>query len=262
MQKNIFQDRVTIISGASSGIGKALATQLAQKGAKVALAARNASALEQLANELQTINPNIYPIPTDITQPEQVQTLIESTLTKFGSIDYLFSNAGQYQRSRIVDLKLEVLRQSMEINFYGHVYLTLAVLPHMLQKQDGHIVYVSSMDAKKGLPLDAPYVSAKFALAGFADVLRQELFQKGIKVTTVFPGRVDTPMIDHLQVHWISAKISAEACAKGILRGVQKNKAEVILPPQTYLLYYLQVFSPRLADFAVRLFKLEGIENQ
>lgn len=260
MSNTHFRDKVSVISGASSGIGKALALQLAQNGAKVVLAARNELALQELAEHIRQSGGNALPIPTDVTQPEAVENLIQATLNQYHSIDYLFSNAGQYIRSRIVEMEIGLLKQSFEINFYSHVYLTQAVLPHMLKKRQGHIIFISSMDAKKGLPLDAPYVSAKYALAGFGDVLRQELYGSGVNVTIVFPGRVDTPMIDHLKVHWISAKISAEKCANGILCGVQKNKAEIILPPQTYLLYYLQVFSPRLADLAVRLFKLEGSE--
>ncbi len=262
MTNTHFYDKVCVISGASSGIGKALALHLAQKGAIVVLAARNKPALQELAEQIRQSGGNALPIPTDVTQPEAVENLILTTLNSYHNIDYLFSNAGQYTRSRIVDMKTELLKQSFEINFYSHVYFTQAVLPHMLKKRQGHIIFISSMDAKKGLPLDAPYVSAKYALAGFGDVLRQELNGSGVNVTIVFPGRVDTPLIGHLKVHWISAKISAERCAKGILHGVQKNKAEIILPPQTYLLYYLQVFSPRLADFAVRVFKLEGSEKE
>lgn len=260
MVKKYFQDKVALISGASSGIGKELALRLAEDGAKVVLAARNEAALRDLAENIRQHSGVAIPVPTDVTQPDEVQKLVQATINQFSTIDYLFSNAGQYLRSPIIELKAEILKQSMDINFYSHVYLTLAVLPHMLKRQQGHIVFVSSMDAKKGLPLDAPYVSAKYALAGFGDVLRQELYRSGVKLTIVFPGRVDTPMIQHLKVHWISAKISAKACAEGILNGVRKNKPEIILPPQTYLLYYLQVVSPRLADYATRVFKLEGSE--
>ncbi|MGB9639626.1 MAG: SDR family NAD(P)-dependent oxidoreductase [Anaerolineales bacterium] len=260
MVQKYFHNKVAVISGASSGIGKELALHLANDGAKVVLAARNEAALNDLTEKIRQLGGVALPVPTNVTQPAEVQKLIQETINQFSTIDYLFSNAGQYLRSRIVELKPETLKLSMDINYYSHVYMTLAVLPHMLKRQQGHIIFVASMDAKKGLPLDAPYVSAKYALAGFGDVLRQELYQSGVKVTIAYPGRVDTPMINHLKVPWISAKISAKECAQGILNGVRKNKAEIILPPQTYLLYYLQVFSPRLADYAVRVFNLEGTE--
>jgi len=129
-----------------------LALQLAQDGAKLVLAARNTQALQNTTDQIQQINPNVLTIPTDATQPEQVQNLIQTSINHFGVIDYLFSNAGQYQRSRIVDMNIEILQQSMEVNFYSHIYLTLTVLPLMLHRKQGHIIFVSSMDAKKGLP--------------------------------------------------------------------------------------------------------------
>jgi short-subunit dehydrogenase len=260
MSQSYFLSQTAIVTGASTGIGKALALELSRQGASVVLAARNASALTSLADEIHKIGCQALAVPTDLTDPDQIHRLVQQTLDHFGAIDLLISNAGQYIRSPIADLRLEMMQESMAINFYSHVNLVLESLRHMLSRKKGHIVLVSTMDAKKGLPLDAPYVSAKFALAGFGDVLRQELYEKGISVTTVFPGRVDTPMIENLRVPWVSAKISAEACARAIIQGIRKRKAEVILPPQTLLLYYLQVFSPPLADLAVRIFKLEGTE--
>ncbi len=256
-----FLDKVALISGASSGIGRALALQLAQRGCKVALLARTASLLEETANQVNQMGAEALALPTDLTDSSAVQSAVQQTLNHWETIDFLFSNAGQYHRSPILDLDIEMLRRSMEINFYSHVELVLATLPSMLKRKSGHIVLVSTMDAKKGIPPDTPYVAAKCALAGFGDILRQELAPQGVAVTIVFPGRVDTPMIQNLDVPWISAKISAEACAKAILKGVQKRKAEIILPPQTLLLYYLQVFSPPLADLAVRVFRLEGWER-
>jgi short-subunit dehydrogenase len=118
------------------------------------------------------------------------------------------------------------------------------------------------MDSKKGLPLDAPYVAAKFALTGFAEVLRQELHGTGISVSTILPGRVDTPMIATLRVPWVSAKISAEAVARATLRAIRLRQPEVILPPQASLLHYLNVLSPRMGDWAARFFHLEGWDSK
>jgi short-subunit dehydrogenase len=118
------------------------------------------------------------------------------------------------------------------------------------------------MDARKGIPPDAPYVAAKFALSGFGDVLRQELRGTGVSVSIIYPGRVDTPMIENLRVPWISAKIPAEAVARAILRAVRRRQPEVILPAQSKLLVYLNTISPALADWAVRWFHLEGWEDE
>jgi short-subunit dehydrogenase len=158
-------------------------------------------------------------------------------------------------------LSVEHLQRSLAVNFYGGLYLTLAILPHMQRAQSGHIVFVTSMDGKLGLRNDAPYVSAKFALTGFTHVLRQELHGSGIHVSNVLPGRVDTAMIERLRFHWLSAKIPPEAVARGVIRAIEKRKAEVILPPQAVLLYYMWVLSPRLGDYLARLFHLEGWEE-
>lgn len=257
----IFTDKVALISGASSGIGKALALQLARQKGRVALLARNRDRLEAVAGEAKQLGGEAIVLAADITDSSAIRSAVQTVLQTWGQMDFLFSNAGQYHRSPIRKLDVSMLRHSMEINFYSHVELVLASLPAMLARKKGHIILVSTMDAKKGIPPDAPYVAAKCALAGFGDLLRQELYGSGVAVTIVFPGRVDTPMVENLTVPWISAKISAEACAKAILKGVQKKKAEIILPPQTYLLYYLQVFAPRMADFAVRFFRLQGWER-
>jgi short-subunit dehydrogenase len=117
------------------------------------------------------------------------------------------------------------------------------------------------MAGKIGLPPDAPYVSAKFALTGFCEVLRQEVRDSGISVTNILPGRVDTPMIDHLKFSWISAKIMPEKVALAILDAIRKQKPSVIIPSQAKLLYYINVFAPSLSDWLARYFHLEGWET-
>jgi hypothetical protein len=157
-----------------------------------------------------------------------------------------------------VELTPADLQRSLDVNYFGGVYCIKAVLPHMLSQKKGHIVAVTSMAGKVGLPPDAPYVSAKFALTGFCEVLRQEVGEQGIAVTNVMPGRVDTVMIDHLRFSWVSPKISPAAVARATLRGIRKQKAIVIVPPQAKLLYYINVFAPYLSDRLSRFFRLEG----
>jgi len=183
---------------------------------------------------------------------------VAQTLARWGRVDILVTNAGEYVRRPVVELDVVDMRYSMAVNFYGALYAILAVLPHMLQQHSGHIVLMSTMDSKKGLPLDAPYVAAKFALTGFGEVLRQELHGAGVHVTTVLPGRVDTPMIADLRVPWISAKISAESVARATVRAIRKRSPEVIVPPAAIALYYLNTLSPSLGDWAARRLHLEG----
>ncbi len=256
-----FQDKVAIVTGASSGIGRATALALAREGARVALAARREGLLQEVAHEIEAQGGEALVVPTDVTDREQVQNLVNCTLEQWGQVDILVANAGVYVRSPIRELRVEDLEYSMAVNFYGSVYPVLAVLPHMLERRQGHIVLVTSMDGKKGIPPDAPYVAAKFALAGFGDVLRQELHGTGVYATVVFPGRVDTPLIENLKVPRISAKIPPEKVAAAILRGIRRRQPEIIVPWQARMLIYAHVLSPRLADWGVRFFHLAGWEE-
>ncbi len=257
----MFQDAVAIVTGASSGIGRETALALARAGCHVALAARREVLLQEVARQIRALGRESLVVPTDVRDRDQVNRLVQATLERWARVDILVANAGAYIRRPIRELRVEDLEQSFAVNFYGSVYAVLAVLPHMLERGQGHIVLVTSMDAKKGIPPDTPYVAAKFALAGFGDVLRQELHGTGVHVTIVFPGRVDTPLIQNLTVPWISAKIRPTVVAQAILKGIRKRTPEVIVPWQARLLVYAHAISPRLADWAVRFFHLEGWEE-
>jgi NAD(P)-dependent dehydrogenase (short-subunit alcohol dehydrogenase family) len=258
MSSNPFEKKVAIVTGASLGIGRATALALAEQGACVALASRNREALSTLAAELKRQGREVLVIPTDVTQREKVEALVREVVEQWGRVDILISNAGEYIRAPIADLDPATIQRSFDVNFFGGVYCVKAVLPHMLRQKSGHIVFVTSMDGKIGLPPDAPYVSAKFALTGFCEVLRQEVRDQGISVTNVLPGRVDTSMIENLRFSWISPKLAPESVAKAVLMGIRKRKPIVILPPGARLLYYINVFAPTLSDRLSRLFHLEG----
>jgi uncharacterized protein len=262
MSTNLLKHKVAIVTGASSGIGRATALTLARQGACVALAARRVDALRELAAEIEVHGGKAMTLQTDVTQRDQVEHMVRDVLAQWGRVDILVSNAGEYIRAPIVELDPADLQRSLDVNFFGGVYAIKAVLPHMLAQKSGHILVVTSMDGKIGLPPDAPYVSAKFALTGFCEVLRQEVSDHGIAVTNVLPGRVDTVMIDHLRFLWISPKISPESVARGILDAIRKRTPVVILPRQAKLLYYINVFAPRLSDRLSRFFRLEGWTDQ
>jgi NAD(P)-dependent dehydrogenase (short-subunit alcohol dehydrogenase family) len=258
VKNNFFWKKVAIVTGASSGIGRCTALELAKRGAFVALASRNEAALVQVADEIKRQGQNAIILPTDVTQRRQVERMVQGVLAQWGRIDILVSNAGEYIRVPILDLEPSDIQRSFDVNFFGGIHCIKAVLPSMLEQNAGHIVCVTSMDGKIGLPPDAPYVSAKFALTGFCEVLRQEVREHGISVTNVLPGRVDTPMIEQLQFLWISPKISAEKVALSIMDAIRKRKTMVILPFGARLLYYIDIFWPRLSDWLIRYLRLEG----
>ncbi len=252
------RDAVVLLTGASSGIGAATARALARAGARLSLAARRGEALATLADELQqTHGRPVHWATVDVTDADQVHAWVQEAHAHFGRVDIAIANAGQYVRRPVLQWRVDDFRRAMAVNFYGALHLILAALPIMQRQQQGHFVLVSSLDAKKGLPLDGPYVAAKYALSGIGGVMRQELAPLGIRVTVVYPGRVDTPMIADLEVPRISAKLPPDKVARAIVRGIQRNKAEVIVPWTGYLLY-LDLIAPRLADFLVRKLNLSG----
>ena len=257
-----FLDKIAIVTGASVGIGRATALALARRGAHIVLAARRTALLEQVGGEIRSLGREALTVTTDVTDQSQVNHMVDCAIERWGQVDILVSNAGEYVRAYIDTLTVQDLQRSMAVNFYGGVYAILAVLPHMQRRGNGHIAVVTSMDGKIGMPKDAPYAAAKFAMTGFAEVLRQELKGRGIYVSNVLPGRVDTPMIQNLKVPWISAKIPPEAAARSILHAIEKREPEVILPPRAILLYYIHTFSPRLSDWFARFFHFEGWEEQ
>jgi NADP-dependent 3-hydroxy acid dehydrogenase YdfG len=249
---------VAIVTGASSGIGRSTALALAREGADLALAARNCDALEEVAREIREQGGRALVVPCDVSDRHQVKTLVEGSVAEWGRIDIIVANAGAYVQAPIREATIEQFEHAMNVNFYGAISGVLAALPHMLKQGTGHVVLVSSMDARKGIPPDAPYVAAKAALAMFGDVMRQEMHGTGIEVTVVYPGRVDTPLIDHLHVPWISAKIPPDQVARTIVRAIHRRQACVITPPQARLLDYVHFISPRLADWFVRRLGLCG----
>ncbi len=250
-----------IITGASSGIGRATALAFAAEGSRVALASRNAAALAGLVKEIEARGGTAFSHVLDVTDKKGTHGLVQETVRRFGRVDIVVCNAGQYIRGPAESLGEEDFERAMAVNFYGSLHLIYAVLPGMIAQGSGHIVAVSSVDGKKGLPLDAAYVSSKFALTGFMDVLRQELHGSGVHCTTVLPGRVDTPMIDSLSVPLVSPKISPDRVARSIVRGVRRKKAEVIVPALDGTLVILNAVFPAAADWLVRLFRLEGRER-
>ncbi|NPA06613.1 MAG: SDR family NAD(P)-dependent oxidoreductase [Chloroflexi bacterium] len=249
--------RVALLTGGSSGIGAALARALVQEGVRVALVARREERLRALVASLQQQGGEAVAIPGDVTREEDMREAVAHTVDRWGRLDIVIANAGQYVRKPVVEWTVEDFRRSCAVNFYGALHLILAALPVLRRQREGHIVLISSLDAKKGLPLDGPYVAAKYALSGIGGVMRQELREEGIDVTVVYPGRVDTPMIADLKVPWISPKMPPEKVARAVIKGIRKRKAEVIVPWTGYLLY-LDLLAPRLADFLVKKLGLSG----
>jgi uncharacterized protein len=253
-----FQNKVILITGASSGIGRAAALLFAQLNAIVILASRNEEKLESLRQEIESNGGQAFIIKTDVSSFEDTQRMVMTTILKWGKIDVLIANAGVYVQDVSNEIDIESFRDSFNINFFGVLHAIKSVLPEMKRQGKGHIVIVNSLDAKKGIIGDSPYVAAKSALDGLGDVLRQELNGSGINITSVYPARVDTPMIENIKVPWISPKISPLKVVKAIVNGIKRNKAIVIVPSLFFLIGTLNNIFPRLLDWFYLKFKIEG----
>jgi uncharacterized protein len=260
MANTFFEGKVAIVTGASSGIGQAIALRLADQGAAVVLAARRIELLEAVAQQIQLHGHESLVIPTDVTSQTNIKHLIQETMDQWKRLDILVTCSGQYLRSPVVDLTLPVLERSFAVNYYGNVACILEALPIFLTQHQGSIAVINTLDSWTPIPTDSPYISAKFALRGFCEVLRQELHGTGVHVSSIYPGRIDTPMIENLKVPPISAKIPPESVADATIKALRSHKYQVIVPGQAKLLYYIYFFAPRLAESFIRRFHLEGWE--
>jgi short-subunit dehydrogenase len=185
MENSFFKDKVVVLTGASSGIGKACAIELSKLGCKLVLAARNIDQLNELASGLS--NNQVLAVKTDVSKEEDCKNLMEQALSRFGQIDILINNAGISMRALFVDLDLEVLKQLMDVNFWGTVYCTKYAMPALL-KTKGTVVAISSIAGYRGLAARTGYSASKFAMNGFMEALRTENLKTGMHFLTVCPG--------------------------------------------------------------------------
>lgn len=250
--------KVVWITGASSGIGKELALQYAASGAVVVLSARNRAKLQEVAEQCK----NAFVLPLDLADSVNFNALVQQVVAQFGHIDILVNNGGNSQRATADDTDIEVARQLMEINYFGPVALTKAVLPIMKKQGSGHIVVVSSIAGKFGFYLRSSYSAAKHALHGFFDSLRLEEERNGIKVTIVCPGKIQTNMsVNALKAdgskHAIMDRSQGEGmpaaeCARKMIVAINQNKEEVLIGGKETLAVKIRRLSPKLFGKIIR----------
>lgn len=257
-----FKDNIVLVVGASSGIGKAIAEAFAREGARTILSARSVDKLESIAKALRSEGLEAYTFPSDVSIRQQAEGLIDWVIQNFGRLDILVNSVGVYDVRRVVEADPADIENVMRVNFFGPVYCTLKALREMLKIGRGVIVNVSSVEGKKALKHPPGYVCSKFALTGFTDLLRQELYGTGVRVLGVYPGYVDTPMIEKLRLPDSRATrpIPPERVAAAILDAVEKGKAEVIIPNPVGVKAFLilNMLSASLGDWFVRKYNLSG----
>jgi short-subunit dehydrogenase len=243
-----------LITGASQGIGKALAELAVKRGAWVLAAARSIHLLDQMSAQVRGQSGVLEIVRADITCPDDRRRLVESAQRRFGGLDVLINNAGIGATGHFVEANPEHLRAIMEVNFFGMVETTRVCLPILRAGRNPAVLNISSIAGKRGIPARSEYTASKFAVQGFSEALRAELSRFGIDVIVVCPGLTQTnfsknmlqqtarlPM-DHLR------GMTAEAVAAATLRALEKGRREVVLTTQGKLVVLVSRFLPWLAD--------------
>lgn len=246
-------NKVVAITGASSGIGKALTLDALQRGAKVAVCARSMAKLQGIYGDRE----NLLLVAADVSKKEDCERFIAAATERFGGVDVLINNAGNSMRALFADADVKVLEELMAVNFWGTVYTTKAALPSIIQRK-GTIVGVSSIAGYRGLPGRTGYSASKFAMQGFLEALRTELLYEKVNVMWVAPGftasnirntalaadgnpQKETPLNE-------SKLMTAEECASRILNGIEKGKRTIVMTTQGKLTVLLNKLMPKMLD--------------
>jgi len=251
------QDKIVIITGASSGIGKALAERFARAKAKVVMAARSIEKMESLANSLRSQGADILCVKTDVSKTEDCQNLIDTTLKQYGKIDVLINNAGISMRGLFEETNLSVFERVMRVNFWGTLCCTRFAIPYIL-KSKGSVVGISSIAGHRGLPGRTGYSASKFAMHGLLESLRTEVMNRGVHVLVVAPGFTSSNIRKVALTQDGSEQgatprdedkmMSAEEVAEHILTAIQKRKRDLVLTRQGKLTVFLNKWIPSIMD--------------
>lgn len=262
---NYFNGKVVWVTGASSGIGEALAVQLSRRGARLVLSARRQDALERVRDLCQDAASHLV-LPMDLENEGSFDAAVQAILARMGRIDVLINNGGISQRSLVEDTSMAVYRRLMEVNYFGAVALSKAVLPVMRQQGGGHIAVTASIAGLVSTPLRSGYGPAKAAIIAFCDSLRAEVSRDNILVTAACPGGVKTDVSlnalagdgsKHGKMDEIQEKgLTADECARQMLDGMAARKGMVLIAGKEKLAVYLKRMSPDLVAWLLTRMKV------
>lgn len=254
------------ITGASSGIGEACACRYAAEGARLVLTSSSADRLETVAGKCRALGASaVTVLPYDLTCVDGIETLVDDAWNASQGLDIVMLNAGISQRTNVEDTSMEMLRKIMEINYFAPVAIAKVLLPKMLAAGGGSIAVTTSIAGRFGFPLRCGYSSSKFALYGFFETLHAEYYDKGIRVTLVCPGRVNTNISKYAldkggKPHGVmdpgqANGMSADAAARVITKAITKGKREVLVGRKELLMVYIKRFFPGLCASMARKIK-------
>jgi len=238
-----------VITGASSGIGKLLALRLAREGARIALVARRVHELDEVAAKVRALGGEALVLPCDVADRARVREAAARALDVFGTVDLLINNAGYGRHRRFADWDVEDMERMMQVNFFGSVYWTKALLPSMTERRRGWIVFLASVAGKFGVPDESAYAASKFAVVGLAEALSIEVEDYGIHVLTVCPGSIRTDFFDAEALERMPpvAKRSMsepEPLVDAILQALRSGKHEITFPRPIAAAYLVRAVAP------------------
>ena len=256
MKRTIAGQRI-IITGASGGIGQAIAENLAANGAKVILAARNLDRLKALENTIRGNGGDALAVPCDVTEPADRQRLIETVVRQWGGLDGLVNNAGVSAWGHFQTSTEALNRKVFEVNFFAPVELTRLCMPELMKGQQPFVLNVTSMCARRGMPAWPEYSASKFALIGMCEALRGELVRFGTDMITIVPGLTKSELNQHLLRSDGKAKIPFETgmepsyVAARIVEAIRSNRREVVLGGEAKRLIFFNRFAPKLTNWLI-----------
>lgn len=257
-----FKDQVIWITGASSGIGEALTYAFHEEGARLIISSRRAAELERVRENCKGDKSHIHVLPFDLTDFKSHTCVAEHAINLYGHVDMLLNNGGVSQRGLAHETNMNVVRQIMEVNFFGSINLTKQVLPYMIEKKAGHIVVMSSVMGKFGTRLRSSYAASKHALHGWFDCMRQEIDVHNVDVSIVCPGFVKTNVTFNalLADGTILSKMGAgqmqgmttEKFSRKLIPQLAKRKKEIYIGGREVFAVYIKRFFPRLLDWVLK----------
>lgn len=260
MSKKRFRDQVVVVTGASSGIGRAAALAFATEGAKTVLLSRSREKLEAVAEEIRALGQDVFVAPADVASKEEVDAAIAAALEHYGRIDVLFNNAGKSEVGP-TDAPgfVDGVREMFDVDYLGTVRVTQAVVPAMRRQGSGRILNMSSVMGRKAFAKFGGYASVMHAIVGYTDALRQELRGDGIDVSVILPSLTQTPLLSSVQPEDMPppfrrlTPLHVDQVAEAALNGLARRKARIEVPWQPRLLMFAQAVSPRLGDLFVKV---------
>jgi NADP-dependent 3-hydroxy acid dehydrogenase YdfG len=248
---NYWQQKNVFITGASSGIGAALAVELGKRGARIALLARRADELQKIAAEIEKANGEALPLACDVRDAEAVREAVRQAQARFGAIDILIANAGVGGSAAVENLRAADVERVIAVNFLGAVNSVIAVLPQMLERRSGQLVAISSLAGSRGLPKSAAYCASKAAMSAFFESLRVDLRGNGIAVTTIYPGFIKTPLTAGRQAK-MPFLLELDDATQRIIRAIETRRRSYWFPfPLSTLVRAMRFTPDAVYDFLI-----------